>query len=62
MHRWRDATGRLPPARSKAPASQVRELHENPQYRFVSDSAQGATETFGVKSISVLAVKNADDT
>jgi ubiquinone/menaquinone biosynthesis C-methylase UbiE len=30
---------------------------ENPQYGFTSDSAKGATETFGVKSISVLAVK-----
>jgi arsenite methyltransferase len=28
---------------------------ENPQYRFISDSAQGATSTFGVKSISALA-------
>lgn len=32
-------------------------VQENPQYRFVSDSAQGATDTFGVKSISVLATK-----
>jgi SAM-dependent methyltransferase len=32
-------------------------LQENPQYRFISDSAQGATSTFGVKSISVLATK-----
>lgn len=30
---------------------------ENPQYEFISDSAQGATDTFGVKSISVLARK-----
>jgi SAM-dependent methyltransferase len=30
---------------------------ENPQYRFLSDSAQGATSTFGVKSISILATK-----
>ena len=28
---------------------------DNPEYRFISDSAQGATTTFGVKSISVLA-------
>jgi ubiquinone/menaquinone biosynthesis C-methylase UbiE len=41
---------------------EVRELHQNPQYLFLSDSAQGATETFGVKSISVLAVKDASDT
>ena len=38
---------------------EVREVHENPQYLFISDSAQGATETFGVKSVSVLAVKGA---
>lgn len=30
---------------------------ENPQYQFISDSAQGATDTFGVKSISVAATK-----
>ena len=32
-------------------------VQENPQYRFISDSAQGATETFGVKSVSLLATK-----
>lgn len=32
-------------------------VRENPEYRFSSDSAQGATATFGVKSISVLATK-----
>jgi SAM-dependent methyltransferase len=36
----------------------VVELQENPEYHFISDSAQGATETFGVKSISVLAAKS----
>jgi arsenite methyltransferase len=35
----------------------VRTVRENPQYHFISDSAQGATKTFGVKSISVLAAK-----
>jgi arsenite methyltransferase len=35
----------------------VRTVRENPQYHFISDSAQGATKTFGVKSISVLASK-----
>jgi len=35
-------------------------VQANPQYRFISDSAQGATETFGVKSVSVLARKPAD--
>ena len=34
-----------------------RDVRENPEYRFISDSAQGATETFGVKSVSVLAIK-----
>ncbi len=34
---------------------ELRTVQENPQYNFISDSAQGATETFGVKSISVLA-------
>jgi arsenite methyltransferase len=37
---------------------EVVEIRENPQYLFISDSAQGATETFGVKSISALAVKS----
>jgi hypothetical protein len=32
-------------------------MQNNPQYHFISDSAQGATETFGVKSVSVLATK-----
>jgi hypothetical protein len=36
----------------------VVKLQENPDYHFISDSAQGATETFGVKSISVLAAKS----
>jgi SAM-dependent methyltransferase len=36
---------------------QLREVQENPQYHFISDSAQGATMTFGVKSISILAAK-----
>jgi len=37
----------------------IRTVQENPQYRFISDSAQGATETYGVKSVSVLATKPA---
>ena len=41
---------------------EVRELQQNPQYLFLSDSAQGATETFGVKSVSVLAIKDTSDT
>jgi SAM-dependent methyltransferase len=38
---------------------EVHTVQANPQYEFISDSAQGATETFGVKSISILAVKTA---
>ena len=36
---------------------EVCKVQENPHYQFISDSAQGATKTFGVKSISVLATK-----
>jgi len=36
---------------------ELRKMQDNPQYHFISDSAQGATETFGVKSVSVLATK-----
>ncbi len=35
----------------------VEQVRENPEYQFISDSAQGATQKFGVKSISVLASK-----
>jgi arsenite methyltransferase len=35
----------------------VSQWQENPQYVFISSSAQGATKTFGVKSVSILAVK-----
>ena len=33
-------------------------MRENPEYRFLSDNARGATHKYGVKSISLLAVKN----
>lgn len=36
----------------------VVEVRTNPQYRFISDNAQGATRKYGVKSVSVLAVKS----
>jgi arsenite methyltransferase len=36
----------------------VREVQENREYRFISDRAQGATRKFGVKSVSILAVKS----
>jgi arsenite methyltransferase len=32
-------------------------VRDNPAYAFLSDSARGATETYGIKSISLLAVK-----
>jgi len=32
-------------------------FQDNPQYQFLSKSAQGATKEFGVKSVSLLAVK-----
>ena len=35
----------------------VEKFRENPEYRFLSKSAQGATQKYGVKSISLLAVK-----
>ena len=35
----------------------VQRLEDNAEYRFISDSAQGATTKFGVKSVSILAVK-----
>jgi SAM-dependent methyltransferase len=36
---------------------EVTEVRDNPQYLFISESAQGATATFGVKSVSILATK-----
>jgi len=36
---------------------QLDKVQENPEYQFISDSAQGATKTFGVKSISAQATK-----
>ena len=35
----------------------VEAVQDNPRYRFISDSAQGATRKYGVKSVSILAVK-----
>jgi len=36
----------------------VIEIHDNPEYHFISDGASSATESYGVKSISLLAIKN----
>ncbi len=41
----------------EAAGLQVEKVQENDAYRFISDSALGATKKFGVKSISILAVK-----
>jgi ubiquinone/menaquinone biosynthesis C-methylase UbiE len=35
----------------------VRAVKDNPQYQFISNSAQGATRKYGVKSVSIQAVK-----
>jgi|TARA_B100000315_G_scaffold168466_1_gene156976 hypothetical protein len=32
-------------------------IRENPKYHFLSNSAQSATKTFGVMSVSILAKK-----
>ena len=37
----------------------VQQVRDNEQYRFLSESAQGATQTFGIKSISLVAFKPA---
>lgn len=35
----------------------VQHVRDNPAYAFLSDSAQGATRTYAVRSISLPAVK-----
>jgi len=34
------------------------EVEDNPQYQFISDNAKGACRKFGVKSVSLLAIKS----
>lgn len=41
----------------QAAGLRVQQVRDNPAYAFLSDSAQGATWTYGIKSISLLAVK-----
>lgn len=36
---------------------QVKVLEDNPAYEFISDNAKGASRKYGVKSVSILAVK-----
>ena len=35
----------------------VLQVKDNSQYRFISDNAQGATQKYGVKSVSIYAIK-----
>jgi arsenite methyltransferase len=42
----------------EAAGLRVQAVKDNPQYRFISDSAQGATRKYGVKSVSLLATKD----
>ena len=41
----------------EAAGLRVKQLKENPQYRFISTNAQGATKKYGVKSVSLVAIK-----
>ena len=43
----------------EAAGLRVTHVRDNEQYQFLSESAQGATKTYGIKSISLLAVKQA---
>jgi len=33
-------------------------FQDNPGYQFISDNAKGAAKKYGVKSVSILAVKD----
>jgi arsenite methyltransferase len=41
----------------EAAGFKVVKVKENPEYRFLSNSARGATQKYGVRSVSLLAVK-----
>ncbi len=41
----------------QAAGLRVVKIQDNPTYQFISDNARGASKKFGVKSISLLAVK-----
>ena len=41
----------------EAAGLRVETVEDNPQYQFISDNAKGASKKFGVKSVSLLAVK-----
>jgi len=42
----------------EAAGFELDDLRENSQYRFVSERAANATQKYGVKSVSLLAIKN----
>ena len=41
----------------EAAGLRVETVEDNPQYQFISENAKGASRKFGVKSVSVLAIK-----
>ena len=41
----------------EAAGFQLDDLKENAEYRFVSERADNATKKYGVKSVSILAIK-----
>ena len=41
----------------EAAGLRVETVGDNPQYQFISENAKGASKKFGVKSVSLLAVK-----
>ena len=41
----------------EAAGLRVTHVRDNPQYQFISKSAQGATRDYGVKSVSLVATK-----
>ncbi len=41
----------------EAAGFRIEAVHDNPEYHFISDGASWATDNYGVKSISVLAIK-----
>ncbi|HSU93237.1 MAG TPA: methyltransferase domain-containing protein [Gemmatimonadaceae bacterium] len=42
----------------EAAGLRVSEVRDNPQYQFISKSAQGATREYGVKSVSLVAMRD----
>jgi hypothetical protein len=42
----------------EAAGLKVDTVQDNPAYQFISDNARGASRKFGMKSISLLAVKS----